>query len=87
MAAAENRNSESFDTLETNPVVVVQGLGTLLRNFLREIGGIFWFITSTLAETIGAAAVRFAPQVSFATPNAPVSARFRWLQWFRFSWD
>ena len=52
MAAAENRNSESFDTLETNPVVVVQGLGTLLRNFLREIGGIFWFITSTLAETI-----------------------------------
>ena len=52
MSDTENRNSESFDTLETNPVVVVQGIGTLLRNFLREIGGIFWFIINTLAETI-----------------------------------
>jgi phospholipid/cholesterol/gamma-HCH transport system permease protein len=52
MAGTENKNSESFDTLETNPVVVVQGIGSLLRNFLREIGGIFWFIVSTFAETI-----------------------------------
>ncbi len=52
MADTANRNSESFDTLETNPVVVVQGLGTLLRNFLREVGGMFWFIISTFAETI-----------------------------------
>jgi len=52
MAHTEDRNSESFDTLETNPVVVVQGIGTLLRNFLREVGGIFWFIISTFTETI-----------------------------------
>ena len=52
MAEDENRNSESFDTLETNPVVVVQGLGTLLRTFLREVGGMFWFIISTFAETM-----------------------------------
>ena len=52
MADTENRNSESFDTLETNPVVVVQGLGTLLRTFLREVGGMFWFIISTFAETM-----------------------------------
>jgi len=52
MAEAENKNSESFDTLETNPVVVVQGLGTLLRTFLREVGGMFWFIIGTFAETM-----------------------------------
>lgn len=52
MAEAENKNSESFDALETNPVVVVQGLGTLLRTFLREVGGMFWFIISTFAETM-----------------------------------
>jgi phospholipid/cholesterol/gamma-HCH transport system permease protein len=52
MAQMEDRNSESFDTLETNPVIVVQGIGTLLRNFLREVGGIFWFIISTFTETI-----------------------------------
>ena len=52
MADNENRNSESFDALETNPVVVVQGLGTLLRTFLREVGGMFWFIISTFAETM-----------------------------------
>src|SRR6185295_10955082 len=52
MADTDNRNSESFDTLETNPVVVVQGIGTLLRTFLREVGGMFWFIISTFAETM-----------------------------------
>jgi phospholipid/cholesterol/gamma-HCH transport system permease protein len=52
MGDSEDRTSESFDTLETNPVVVVQGLGHLLRTFLREVGGMFWFIISTFAETI-----------------------------------
>jgi phospholipid/cholesterol/gamma-HCH transport system permease protein len=52
MADTEDRTGESFDTLETNPVVVVQGIGHLLRNFLREVGGMFWFIISTFAETI-----------------------------------
>jgi phospholipid/cholesterol/gamma-HCH transport system permease protein len=52
MVNTENRNSESFDKLETNPVVVVQGLGTLLRNFLREVGGMFWFIANTFTETL-----------------------------------
>ena len=32
--------------------MVVQGLGTLLRTFLREVGGMFWFIISTFAETM-----------------------------------
>src|SRR5207237_1488255 len=34
------------------PVVVVQGLGHLGRNFLREVGSMFWFIAHTFDETI-----------------------------------
>jgi len=50
---AEDRHiSESDDTLETNPVVVVQEIGQKGRGFLEEIGGIFWFIIQTVADTI-----------------------------------
>ena len=52
MAEAQNINSESDNTIETNPVVVVQGVGQLGRGFLREIGGMFWFIINTVAETM-----------------------------------
>jgi phospholipid/cholesterol/gamma-HCH transport system permease protein len=52
MGEPETRTGESFDTLETNPVVVVQGIGHLLRNFLREVGSMFWFIIGTFSDTI-----------------------------------
>ena len=50
--AEENRNADSSGTIETNPVVVVQGIGQKGRGFLREIGGIFWFIIQTFTETV-----------------------------------
>jgi phospholipid/cholesterol/gamma-HCH transport system permease protein len=52
MGDNENQTGESADTLETNPVVVVQEIGQLGRNFLREVGGMFWFIISTFTETM-----------------------------------
>ncbi|PYJ70478.1 MAG: hypothetical protein DME76_05295 [Verrucomicrobia bacterium] len=33
------------------PVLVAQGIGHLSRNFLREVGGVFWFIVNTFQET------------------------------------
>src|SRR6476469_5392838 len=33
------------------PVLVAQGIGHLSRNFLREVGGVFWFIINTFEET------------------------------------
>src|SRR6202162_1448646 len=35
-----------------HPVAVVQGIGELGRNFLREVGSLFWFIVNTVDETI-----------------------------------
>src|SRR4029077_19820176 len=35
-----------------HPVAVVQGIGDLGRNFLREVGSLFWFIAHTFDETI-----------------------------------
>src|SRR6266404_1092511 len=32
------------------PVLVAQGIGHISRNFLREIGGVFWFIVNTFEE-------------------------------------
>lgn len=52
MAQARNTGSESDNTIQTNPVVVVQGVGQLGRGFLREVGGMFWFIINTVAETM-----------------------------------
>lgn len=52
MAENENQTGEASDTLQTNPVVVVQGIGHLGRNFLREVGGMFWFIINTFTETM-----------------------------------
>src|SRR5664279_2780723 len=51
MAEGDN-GGESDNTIETNPVVVVQEVGQLGRGFLREIGGIFWFLVNTFAETM-----------------------------------
>src|SRR5207253_10590795 len=33
------------------PVLVAQGIGHLGRNFLREVGSMFWFIVNTFEET------------------------------------
>jgi len=32
------------------PVLVAQGIGHISRNFLREVGGVFWFIVNTFEE-------------------------------------
>lgn len=34
-----------------SPVLVAQGIGQITRNFLREVGSVFWFIAHTLEET------------------------------------
>src|SRR5438876_11835420 len=36
-----------------HPVVVMQGIGQLGRDLLREVGSVFWFIAHALDETIG----------------------------------
>lgn len=37
--------------IPANPVVVVQGVGQVSRQFLAQIGGVFWFIVATINET------------------------------------
>ena len=49
--ADQNGGLESSGKIETNPVVVVAGIGQKGRSFLREVGGMFWFIVHTLTET------------------------------------
>lgn len=44
--------SETFDApIQTNPVVVMQGLGHFSREFMREVGSLFWFISQTFSES------------------------------------
>src|SRR5438067_13870239 len=50
--ANTQRNSEPGEAIPTNPIVVVQGIGQLSRDFLREVGSMFWFIAHTFEETI-----------------------------------
>jgi phospholipid/cholesterol/gamma-HCH transport system permease protein len=50
--AEENRNADSSGPIETNPVVVVQEIGQKGRGFLRQIGGMFWFIIETVTDTM-----------------------------------
>jgi phospholipid/cholesterol/gamma-HCH transport system permease protein len=45
-------NDTDNETLTANPVVVVQGIGELWVDFLREVGSMFWFIVHTLDETL-----------------------------------
>jgi phospholipid/cholesterol/gamma-HCH transport system permease protein len=52
MADNETRGSDMDDVLPTNPVQVVEGIGHASRQFLAEIGGLFWFIVDTCGETI-----------------------------------
>ena len=48
--SAESENSSP--AIPVNPVVAVQGVGYLSREFLRETGSIFWFISQTIGETL-----------------------------------
>src|SRR6476619_5944945 len=38
--------------IPANPVVVVQGVGHLSREFMRGVGSLFWFMVQTLDETV-----------------------------------
>src|SRR5881227_454171 len=36
---------------EPHPVLIAEGIGDATRYFLREVGGVFWFIVNTFEET------------------------------------
>jgi phospholipid/cholesterol/gamma-HCH transport system permease protein len=50
MPTEESENDPPI--IPANPVVVVQGVGHLSREFMREVGGLFWFMVQTLDETV-----------------------------------
>src|SRR5213595_2224565 len=50
MPTEDSENNQSI--IPANPVVVVQGVGHLSREFMREVGSLFWFMVQTLEETV-----------------------------------
>jgi phospholipid/cholesterol/gamma-HCH transport system permease protein len=52
MAATTQRNVTAETKHSLEAVSLVQGVGQLGRNFLQEVGSIFWFIVHTFNETI-----------------------------------
>jgi len=50
--ANTQRSAANGGTLSANPIVTLQEIGHLGRNFLREVGSMFWFIAHTFEETI-----------------------------------
>ena len=50
--ANTQQNSAPGERIPTNPIVVVEEIGQLGRNFFREVGSMFWFIAHTFEETI-----------------------------------
>src|SRR2546421_9035878 len=50
MPTEESENASPI--IPTNPVVVVQGVGHLSREFMREVGSLFWFMVQTLEEMV-----------------------------------
>lgn len=52
MGSSNQPDADGNRSFETNPVLVVQGVGQMGRHFLAEIGGMFWFIINTFAETM-----------------------------------
>src|SRR6266704_2653952 len=50
--ANTQRSTANGLTLSANPIVALQDSGQLGRNFLREVGSMFWFIAHTFEETI-----------------------------------
>src|SRR5947209_13893497 len=49
---AEQKEGSTEETLITGPAMVLQEIGGIWTNFLREVGSVFWFITQTFEETI-----------------------------------
>jgi phospholipid/cholesterol/gamma-HCH transport system permease protein len=45
-------NRANHDALPANPVAVVQEIGETARNFLAEVGSVFWFIVQTFQEML-----------------------------------
>lgn len=52
MSSSNSTDAEGNRAFETNPVRVVQDVGQMGRTFLAEIGGLFWFLINTVAETM-----------------------------------
>jgi len=52
MANTETKRATQSETLTANPIVVVQEMGEISGNFLRETGSVFWFIANTFEETL-----------------------------------
>lgn len=52
MANNDQGAEERSETLSANPVVVVQEIGQVGRNFFVEIGSLFWFVVHTFSETM-----------------------------------
>jgi phospholipid/cholesterol/gamma-HCH transport system permease protein len=52
MAQGQTNQGADNGTLTVNPVIVVQGIGELFRDFLAEVGSMFWFVAHTFDETI-----------------------------------
>src|SRR6266700_3375988 len=52
MANTQKSNAADSEVIPTNPIVVVQDIGELGRNFLREVGSLFWFVIHTFTETL-----------------------------------
>src|SRR6266513_2727570 len=52
MANTQKSNAADSEVISTNPIVVVQDIGELSRNFLREVGSLFWFVIHTFTETL-----------------------------------
>lgn len=52
MPSPAPESEESSPTIPVNPVIAVQGVGQFSREFMREVGSIFWFIAQTISETV-----------------------------------
>src|SRR6266478_680203 len=49
---AEQKQDSTEEALIRAPAIALQEIGGLGRNFLREVGSMFWFIAHTFEETI-----------------------------------
>src|SRR5438552_1422000 len=52
MANAHESRSTGEPLLPANPLVIFQGISDLGRDFLAEVGSMFWFVAQTFDETI-----------------------------------
>jgi phospholipid/cholesterol/gamma-HCH transport system permease protein len=52
MAETQPTDADGNESIVTNPVAVVQGIGQSFRGFLFEVGSVFWFAVNTFSETM-----------------------------------